>query len=452
MVHHNSLSEQAKSRFSAVFSTLQIGHLLRKAGIFKSFGYSSLAVFQILFSLVFEGRNWFRLLESDRGKSLPRKDVAYRFLNQASFNWRKFLHSLALKIVLHFESLISSSRTRVFIVDDSVLSRNRSKKAELLARVFDHTTGRFTRGFNMLTLGWSDGFSFAPIDFVMLSSAKLVNRICEMNQHLSKRSQGYKRRIEAFSRKPDAVADMVERALFVGFAADYVLMDSWFTQAPLLRTLTAKGLQVIGMIKDMKQRYRLNGKLLNLKELYSTVQKNKASDVLGSVIVETACGLPIKLVFVQNRNKRREWLAILSTDLTIDAEEIVRIYGMRWSIETFFKFTKSYLKLGTEFQGRSFDMLISHTTVVFSRYLVMEFERRQENDPKSLGGLFFLFADEVRDLDYQTALQQLITLFLQMAGAKTIKDKSTVFCQLREWISGLPSYIKGLFNQLSCES
>ena len=48
-----------------------------------------------------------------------------------------------------------------------------------------------------------------------------------------------------------------------------------------------------------------------------------------------------------------------------------------WSIETFFKFTKSYLKLGTEFQGRSFDMLISHTTVVFSRYLVMEFERRQ---------------------------------------------------------------------------
>jgi hypothetical protein len=46
MVHPNSLSEQAKSRFLAVFSTLQVGHLLRKAGISKSFGYSSLAVFQ----------------------------------------------------------------------------------------------------------------------------------------------------------------------------------------------------------------------------------------------------------------------------------------------------------------------------------------------------------------------------------------------------------------------
>jgi hypothetical protein len=452
MLHHNSLSEQAQTRFSAVFSALQIGHLLRKAGISKSFGLSSLAVFQLVFSLVFQGRSWFRLLESERGKSLPGKDVVYRFLNQGTFAWRKFLHSFALKIVSHFESLIASSRTRVFIIDDSVLSRNRSKKAELLARVFDHTTGRFTKGFTMLTLGWSDGFSFAPIDFVMLSSAKLANRLCAMNEQLTKRSHGYKRRMEAQSRKPDAVVGMIQRALSAGFTADYVLMDSWFTQEPLLQRLNTQGLQVIGMIKDMKQRYRLNDKLLNLKELYAMLPKNKNSDVLGSVIVETACGLPVKLVFVQNRNKRREWLAILSTDLTVDAAEAVRIYGMRWSIETFFKFTKSYLKLGTEFQGRSFDMLISHTTVVFSRYLVMEFERRQENDAKSLGGLFYLFADEVSDLDYQTALQQLMTLFLQMAEAKTMKEKSSVFCQLREWIVGLPSYIKGFFNDLSCES
>jgi len=116
MLHHNSLSEQALTRFSKVFSTLQIGLLLRKAGISKSFGLSSLAVFQLLFSLVFEGRNWFRLRESERGKSLPGKDVIYRFLNQPSFAWRKFLQSIALKIVLYFETLIASSRTRVFIM------------------------------------------------------------------------------------------------------------------------------------------------------------------------------------------------------------------------------------------------------------------------------------------------------------------------------------------------
>ncbi|RKN82063.1 IS4 family transposase, partial [Paenibacillus ginsengarvi] len=96
MVHHRSLSDQ--SRFSSVFHSLQIGKLLREAGIRKSFGLPALAVFQLLFSLVFEGRNWFRLLESSRGSSLPGKDVVYRFLNHPHFAWRDFLHSLCLSV------------------------------------------------------------------------------------------------------------------------------------------------------------------------------------------------------------------------------------------------------------------------------------------------------------------------------------------------------------------
>jgi hypothetical protein len=48
-----------------ILSTLQIGHLLRKAGIRKSFGMSALDVFQLIFTLVVQGRNWFRLLDSD---------------------------------------------------------------------------------------------------------------------------------------------------------------------------------------------------------------------------------------------------------------------------------------------------------------------------------------------------------------------------------------------------
>lgn len=48
----------------------------------------------------------------------------------------------------------------------------------------------------------------------------------------------------------------------------------------------------------------------------------------------------------------------------------------------------------------------------------MEYERRETSDDRTLGGLFFLFADEVRDLDFQTALQQLMSLFLDMSLAK----------------------------------
>jgi hypothetical protein len=265
------------------------------------------------------------------------------------------------------------------------MSRQRSKKVELLAKIYDHVSGRFIRGYNLLTLGWSDGYSFAPIDFTLMSSAKAKNRLCEIRKDLDKRTIGYKRRQESMLHKPDAVVKMLQRALKVGFSADYVLMDSWFTQAPLLQKLMDQGLHVIGMVKELKQRYIFEGQHLSLSELYAKIPKNRKAEILGSVRVKTSNGLALKIVFVRNRNNRRDWLGILTTDPALEDAEVVRIYGMRWSIETFFKMAKSHLKLGTEFQGRSFDMMISHTTIVFTRYLLLEWERRENTVERSLG-------------------------------------------------------------------
>ena len=77
MLQHNSLSEQHQNQFSLIFSSLRISQLLRGAGIRKSYGISSFVVFQIIFQLVFQGRNLFRLLEGNRAESLPGKDVVY---------------------------------------------------------------------------------------------------------------------------------------------------------------------------------------------------------------------------------------------------------------------------------------------------------------------------------------------------------------------------------------
>ncbi|MFO6393179.1 IS4 family transposase, partial [Pseudomonas aeruginosa] len=56
---------------------------------------------------------------------------------------------------------------------------------------------------------------------------------------------------------------------------------------------------------------------------------------------------------------------------------------------------------------RSYDMLISHTTIVFTRYILLAWEARQKADSKTLGGLFYLLCDEVKDIDVKTALVQL---------------------------------------------
>ncbi|MCT3483037.1 transposase, partial [Lactobacillus delbrueckii subsp. lactis] len=60
----------------------------------------------------------------------------------------------------------------------------------------------------------------------------------------------------------------------------------------------------------------------------------------------------------------------------------------RWDIEVFFKTCKSFLKLGTEYHGLSYDALTAHTAFVFLRYMFMSVEKRDDEDDRTIGELF----------------------------------------------------------------
>jgi hypothetical protein len=66
--------------------------------------------------------------------------------------------------------------------------------------------------------------------------------------------------------------------------------------------------------------------------------------ILRSIQTVMANNVPVKVVFVRNRNKKNQCYAILSTDRTLSCQEIIRIYGMRWGKEVFFKTTKSLVE------------------------------------------------------------------------------------------------------------
>ena len=74
--------------------------------------------------------------------------------------------------------LTDEKRKDVFIVDGSLFDRSRSKKVEMLARVFDHCSMKYRSGFRMLTLGWPDGNSFIPVSYSLLSAAEDKNLLC----------------------------------------------------------------------------------------------------------------------------------------------------------------------------------------------------------------------------------------------------------------------------------
>lgn len=125
---------------------------------------------------------------------------------------------------------------------------------------------------------------------------------------------------------------------------------------------------------------------------------------------------------------------------------------MRWDIEVFFKTTKSLLKLQKEFQSRSYDSLISHTTIVFARYIVLSWQNRCGTDQRTLGGLFYELCDEISDLDWAMALQQLIELLEDTLKESNKRIQKLIKSQLQQWIAGLPKYIKAYLPISVCES
>lgn len=121
-------------------------------------------------------------------------------------------------------------------------------------------------------------------------------------------------------------------------------------------------------------------------------------------------------------------------------------------IEVFFKTTKSLLKLQKEFQSRSYDSLISHTTIVFSRYIVLSWQNRCSTDQRTLGGMFYELCDEISELDWAIALQQLIELLEDPLKGTNKKIQKLIKSQLQQWIAGLPNYIKAYLPISVCES
>lgn len=460
IIAKNESEKQFKSTIDIFFKKNKINSLLKQSNFCKEKGFPCGSIFKFIFLLVFTGKNLFRTLDSKNIETSFAKDTVYRFLNSTHFNWRKFLFLLSSSIIKNdIESLTSDDRVNVLIVDDSFYSRARSKSVELLAKVFDHVDRKYKKGFRMLTLGWSDGNTFLPLAFTLLSSEKEENRICPINSNVDKRSNSYKIKTEAIKKSPDAMIDLIKQATAYAIPGTYVLFDSWFTYPKTLIRILELKFHTIAMVKAMpKVFYTYENRKLNLKSLYATLKKKRGkAKVKASVIVEIgkdqqATPIKAKIVFVKDKNKSKNWLALISTDISLSDEEIIRIYGKRWDIEVFFKMNKSFLNLAKEFQGRSYESMIAHTTIVFTRYIMLSTQSRNNEDLRTIGALFFNCCDELEDIQFFEAIKIILELLKNALQEKLSLTKEQINLFLDYFISTLPSFLKEKLVFLSCES
>ncbi|MCP2240834.1 DDE superfamily endonuclease [Thermohydrogenium kirishiense] len=439
----NKVSNSIKS----FFKKYRISAALRLSNAYKSKGIPVISIFEYLFCMIFTNRSMYMNMLMGTNQAGFKKDTVYRFLNSIHINWIRFTTWLSAQIINEtITGLTSDKRVNVLIVDDSLFERSSSKKVELLAKVYDHAKKTYKYGFRLLTLGWSDGNTFLPVNGCLLSTENQKNRINEAIT-MDKRSAGYLRRNLAQTKATAVVLELIKAAKKAMIPASYVLFDTWFCSPSSLIAIKEMGYDIIAMAKKTsKMHYLYNGIMQPLTAIYKQNRKRRGrSRYLLSVEVsleKDGKSIPARIVFVRNKNKRKDYLALITTDMNLNEDEIIRIYGKRWDIEVFFKVCKSYLKLSKECNSLSYDAMTAHTAIVFTRYMMLALENRRSSDLRTMGEIFYYIQDEMSDITLIQAFHLLMQVFLDTIADKLSLTSEQLDQLLNAFMAAIPKELK----------
>jgi hypothetical protein len=395
-------------------------------------------------------------------KDVETPDCSYyalmRFISNSKHNWSLLMLLVARTAVSIISALNDKGHVYTLCVDDTVIERPRGKKIEGLSRTFNHVIGKTVKGYANLLITWTDGITNIPVASELMSSRKDDCIIRKLNKRIDRRSAGAKRRANSVMRKPKLLIKLCKGILNKGIKAEYVLMDTWFYSDSLVASLKELSLDSICMIKkNLKFAFVGETERHNLKYILSTLrQRNHTSDIISSVVVQTESGQKVKLIFIRNRNNRREFITLLCSNIQLTAEKIVELYSRRWSIECCFKAAKQYLGLNSECFARDYDSICALNRISYIRFTVLEIIRRHEDDPRSHGQLFRDSCTAIRTISFIEALETLSVCFSSLIDALDkagyiVKGKLQAAYKLAEeiiekWYDSISEFLKNLLK------
>ncbi len=422
-IQQNSSNSNPFLSFTSVLSKdcLNISRLLRQSGFSKRSGADILTMFMVFIKSIFCGAC--SLHDRYSLKDVKTPDCSYyalmRFISNSKHNWSLLMLLIAKTAVSLISALNDKGHVYTLCVDDTVIERPRGKKIEGLSRTYNHVIGKTVKGYANLLITWTDGITNIPVASELMSSRKDDCIIRSHNKRIDKRCAGAKRRANSVMRKPNLLIKLCKGILNKGIKAEYVLMDTWFYSDSLVASLKEISLDSICMIKkNLKFAFVGESRKHNLKYILSTLsQRNHTSEIISSVIVQTESGQRVKLVFVRNRNNRKEFITLLSSNIQLSADEIVELYSRRWSIECCFKAAKQYLGLNTECFARDYDSICALNRIAYIRFTVLEIIRRHEDDLRSHGQLFRDSCQAMRTISFIEALETLSVCFTSLIDA-----------------------------------
>ena len=191
-----------KRLISSFLHLIGLGQLSKQVNFKRHSAISLTMIVAWLFEARFSRRSLYRAQSSPNFSPRTARNV----LNDGRINWQKLLCLVA----------VVDQRRRLALIVDTLISRPYSVKTELLARTFDHDHHQYLTGYRNLTIGWSDGNTFLPVNFALMSTRKKQNLVGASAQVVDQRTIASQRRAQAQRKMNEVVIELIRQARNLG--------------------------------------------------------------------------------------------------------------------------------------------------------------------------------------------------------------------------------------------
>lgn len=279
---------------------------------------------------------------------------------------------LLCQFILQYLKTHAVSKKPLFLILDDSLA-NKDKKGRTLEPVdwfFDHKIHKTVRASNhvSLSISWGD-FYFPLLEHLYLRQATVRKR----NRKRTDNKLRYVSKLELARHMLEQIKPLLPDSLSI-----YVLFDSWYTSAKLLRWIRNQGWHVIAGIKSNR---KVSGTKVSdwhrdfKGRPYDQVRLGLANGQQRTYWVRALegrlRGVPgdVRILISQKGPGSKTPRYFLCTDTTLSNQDILRKYQSRWRIETDYWHVKMHLGLG-DYRLQSYEAIAKWYTVV---YLVLAY-------------------------------------------------------------------------------
>jgi len=223
----------------------------------------------------------------------------------------------------------------VMIVDDSIEEKAYTDENEIICWHYDHAKGRNIKGINFLTTLYYAQDVALPVAFEIVSKTE---------KYIDKKTGKEKRRSK--TTKNEHYRRMLQATFRNKIPFKYVLNDIWFASAENMRFVK------LDLEKDLIMALKSNRKVALSEDdksngKYQRIDQMEVSEGSTQIIYLEGVPFPLHLVrqIFTNEDGSTGVRYLVTSDLTLDADQIIAIYQKRWKVEEYHRSLKQNASL-----------------------------------------------------------------------------------------------------------